>query len=222
MNRAVVGGALAILYGWCAWRLPPVIGWAFAWTSASAAWVAVVYTARRPGWFGKQVAPRLAAVLLFPFLGSVRLLARLPRRMGAPERSEVAPGLWVGGWPSRGPSPLAHLDCTAELPRRAEPAAYRCIPMLDAVAMSAEALHTAVAQVRAWREEGRPVLVHCAYGHGRSVAVVVVVLVREGLAADVDAALDRVRALRPGARLVGGQREVVDAELAGGHGPPPR
>ncbi len=215
MNRGAVAGGLAILYGWCAWRLPLWIGWVPGWTALAAAWVAVAYAADRPRLFGKMDAPRLAAVVLFPFLGSVRVLARAPRRFGVDDRSEVAPGLWVGGWPRPGVSPLAHLDCTAELPCLAAPRAYRCVPMLDATAMRPEALREAVDQVLRWRAEGLPVLVHCAYGHGRSVAVTAVVLVRSGLSPDLDHALARIRALRPRARLVGGQREVVEAALSG-------
>lgn len=215
MNRGAVAGTLAVLYAGCAWELPLCFAWLPAWLALVAGWVALVYLLERPRLLGKIDAPAVAAVLLYPFLGSARILVGRPGA-GRSGRSEVAPGLWVGGWPAAGPDDLAHLDCTAELPRRAQPAAYRCVPMLDGTAMAPEALHEAVEQVVRWRAEGRPVLVHCAYGQGRSVAVTAVVMVRCGLASSLDDALDRIRALRPRARLVRGQRGVVEAELARG------
>ncbi len=215
MNRGAVAGTLAVLYAGCAWELPLWIGWLPAWLALVAGWVALVYGVERPRLLGKVDAPGIAGVLLYPLLGSARMLVGRPGA-GRAGRSEVAPGLWVGGWPAAGPDSLAHLDCTAELPRRAEPRAYRCVPMLDGTAMSPEALHEAVEQVMRWRAEGLPVLVHCAYGQGRSVAVTAAVMVRSGLAPTLDDALDQIRALRPRARLVRGQRAVVEAELARG------
>lgn len=205
---------------WLAWVTPPWVGWFFAWAALSTAWVGVAYLLRRPELLGKRRGTRVAAVALWPFLVFARGVAELAQRAGLPERAEVAPGLWVGGWPRAGPSPYAMLDLTAELPVRATPRAYRLVPMLDGAAPDAEAWETAVAQAVEWRREGLPVLVHCAYGHGRSVAVVIGVLVREGLEPDLQAAHARVLAVRPGARMVAAQREFLRKQLLPARIPP--
>lgn len=205
----VVGGGEL----WLATLLPEWIGWFWGWAGASTTWAGVAYAVNRPGLLGKTHAPRLAAALLWPYLAFSRGVARAARKGGLVERVEVAPGLWVGAWPSRGDCRLAHLDLTAELPRRANPARYRNIPMLDGAAPDPAAYHAAVEQVLAWRAEGLEVLVHCAYGHGRSVAVVVGALVRAGIEPDVARAHARVLAVRPRARMSAPQRALVAREL---------
>lgn len=198
---------------WLASIAPEWAGWFLAWAGASTGWVGLAYALGRPALLGKQHAPRLAGVALWPFFAFARGVARAAQYAGLAERAEVAPGLWVGAWPRPGPSPFAHLDLTAELPRRAEPLAYRSLPMLDGAAPTPEAWEEAVAQVLEWRRSGLPVLVHCAYGHGRSVAVVVGVLVREGIEPDAESAHARVLRVRPGARMAAAQRALVWSRL---------
>ncbi len=187
-----------------------------AWAAASTLWAALAYAPDRPRMLGKLDAPGLAGVLLAPVLRGARLAAVVVRKVdqrllgaGGSERVEVVPGLWVGGWPRRGVPDLAQLDLTAELPRRGTALRYACIPMLDGAPMSEADFHAGVAQVRAWRSEGLPVLVHCTYGHGRSVAVLVGAMVAEGLATDWETAHARVLALRPRAKMTAAQRAVV-------------
>ena len=179
-----------------------------AWAGLATGFVGVVYLASRPSWLGKGTS---FPPFLFPYLVLARSMARVAQRLGLIERQEIVPGLWVGGWPRRGAPGLAQLDLTAELPRRGSAAMYRNIPMLDGAVPRREDWDAAVAQVLEWRKEGRDVLVHCAYGHGRSVAVVVGVLVHEGLAADPVVGLAMVRAVRPRARLTAEQTRFVDA-----------
>jgi hypothetical protein len=190
------------------WVLPPWIGWFAAWCGLSTGYVAVAYQLRRPGMLAKGSPLRW---LLAPYLWFSACVPRIAQRLGLSERAEVVPGLWVGGWPRRGVSDLHQLDLTAELPRRVEAPAYRNIPMLDGAAPRPEDWRAAVEQALAWRADGRAVLVHCAYGHGRSVAVVVGVLVREGHAPDTEAAMALVNRVRPSARLSGPQRRFMRA-----------
>lgn len=182
------------------------VGALLLWASAATAWVAAAYAADRPRWLGKA-ANRLP--LLGPFLLMAIATARVAQMLGVRERSEVIPGLYVGGWPSARSVTFAQLDCTCELPRRGQSSAYVCEPMLDGLPVGLPALSRAVRQVVAWRAAGKTVLVHCAFGHGRSVAVTVAVLVLEGRATSVDEALAMVHALRPGARLSAAQRHAV-------------
>lgn len=206
--------AVAGLEGWWAWQgvgwLGPLLGWA----AASTGWVAFAYAVNRPRLLGKLDHPTLGGVLLLPYLAFVRGVALAARRVGLVERVEVAPGFWVGAWPRSGESALAHLDCTAELPRRVRPAAYRCVPMLDGAPPGYAEWTEAVEQVLSWRAEGRDVLVHCAFGHGRSVTVLVGALVLAGVEPDVDAAFARVRAVRPRARATPSQREMARLAVA--------
>ena len=208
----VVGLGEAALATQTPWWVALPLGWA----SAGTLWTALAYALARPRMLGKLDAPAIAAVLLAPVLRGARIAAVVVRKIdqrllgpGGSERIEVAPGLWVGGWPRRGAGDLAQLDLTAELPQRGTALRYACIPMLDGAPMSDADFHAGVAQVLAWRAEGLPVLVHCAYGHGRSVAVLVGAMVAEGLAPDWATAHAHVLAVRPRAKMTAAQRAVV-------------
>ena len=201
--------ALATVTPW--WAALPL-----AWAAASTLWTALAYALARPRMLGKLDAPRLAGVLLAPVLRGARVAAVVVRKVdakllgpGGSERVEVMPGLWVGGWPRQGAPDLAQLDLTAELPRRGTALRYACIPMLDGAPMADADFHAGVAHVLAWRAEGLPVLVHCAYGHGRSVGVLVGAMVAAGWAPDWETAHARILAVRPRAKMTAAQRAVV-------------
>ncbi|MDP2316773.1 MAG: hypothetical protein Q8P41_28015 [Pseudomonadota bacterium] len=194
--------------------LPLWAAWAFVWAGGATSWVSLAYVLGRPGMLGKQAAPRLSFVILLPFFLTARGAARVARRTMSAWKVELAPGLWVGGWPTRGVPDLAQLDLTAELPRRGEALRYRCLPMLDGAPASTDSWRAAVDQAVAWRAEGLPVLVHCAYGHGRSVAVCIGVMVAEGLAPTWEAAHQRVLAVRPRARMTPAQRAALAVAVA--------
>lgn len=213
MNPAVAVGTTALVELWVASLLPAWAAWFPAWAGVSTGWLALAYGLRRPALLGKTHAPLVASALLAPVLLFAQGVARAAQRSPRHERQEIVPGLWVGGWPRPEDSPLAHLDLTAELPLQARPARYRNIPMLDGAPPHPDAWWAGVEQALAWRAEGHAVLIHCAYGHGRSVAVLVGVLVAEGWDADAEAALARVQAQRPRARLTEAQRAVVEAGL---------
>ena len=57
--------------------------------------------------------------------------------------------------------------------------------------------------------EGRPVLVHCAHGHGRSLVVMCAILVVSGQAGDFLEAYKIVKAARPKVRLNGRQHRAL-------------
>ncbi len=203
---------VAGLEGWVATLLPLWAAVWVYWTAASTALVGLAYLLRRPRWLLKERGSR---GLLLPVLLFSSAVAAAAQRFGLSERQEVVPGLWVGAWPRRGAPGFAQLDLTAELPRRGDADHYRNIPMLDGAGPRREDWEAAVDQVVAWRQQGASVLVHCAYGHGRSVAVIMGVLVRERLAHDAPSALAIVRRVRPRARLAPGQRQLMK-ELLGG------
>jgi hypothetical protein len=199
---------------WFATLVPAWAAWPFVWAGLGTSWVSLAYLLRRPAMLGKQSTPTLAFWALLPFLLTARGAARAGRRSMRAWKVELAPGLWVGGWPKEGAPEHAQLDLTAELPRRGEALRYRCLPMLDGAPPELEAWRAAVEQAVAWRAEGLPVLVHCAYGHGRSVAVCLGVMVAEGIAPTWEDAHRRVLAVRPRAKMTSAQRAMVAAAVA--------
>jgi hypothetical protein len=211
----LIVGPLELWWAWVLWGGGPLARLAaggLAWCGASTVLVGLAYVFRRPDWLGKGRPWRWA---LAPILLLARGVAAGAQRLGLEERVEVAPGLWVGGWPRRGAPGFAQLDLTAELPRRGAADAYRCVPMLDGAPPSPDRWEEAVSVARAWRAEGRTVLIHCAFGHGRSVCVLVGVMVLEGLAPSWEDAQAAVKAVRPGARMTQAQRRVLDGRLGG-------
>ena len=61
-----------------------------------------------------------------PYLRFSRLVAATTLTPRSRERDEVAPGIWVGGWPRAGAPSLAQLDLTGELPRRGDAGVRLC------------------------------------------------------------------------------------------------
>jgi hypothetical protein len=213
VNQALPLLIVAALEAGAAAYLPLPLALLFGWAAAATGFVGLAYVLGRPSWLGKR-RPLLRAALA-PYLAFGRFVAAGVQRLGHVERNEVLPGLWVGGWPRKGAPGLAQLDLTAELPRRGAAREYRCVEMLDGTAMSGPAFAEAVDQALAWRRAGLPVLIHCAYGHGRSVSVACGLILAEGLAPDLDAAFALIQAHRKGAALRPYQRAVVEAWWAG-------
>lgn len=207
LTKATPFAVLAALELWLCNRAGLALALPLGWAGISTAWLGLAYLAGRPALLGKRLhlLPALAPIVLL-----AAIVARIGARVGITERSEVAPGLWVGGWPRRRTANEAQLDCTAELPRRGAALHYACVPMLDGLAVPRHALGEAVGLVRGWRGSGMQTLVHCAYGHGRSVAVACAVLVLDGDAVSVEDALRRIQRTRPGARLDRHQRASVE------------
>lgn len=127
---------------------------------------------------------------------------------------EVAPGLFLGRWPGRGPLPPGVklvVDMTAELPapmRRIGARAYVSLPTLDTTAPDRTRFAEVARQVA---DSPEPAYLYCALGHGRSAALAAAVLLRRGLAGTVSEALRRLRAARPRVRLGASQRRLLEA-----------
>ncbi|XP_072964786.1 uncharacterized protein [Typha angustifolia] len=148
--------------------------------------------------------PLWSMVLFSPYLAFVRIFAPLRRlKRREPLYSEVSEGLYVGGWPSSldhlPPGNPAVIDCTCELPR--SPAlsgiAYLCIPTWDTRAPLPSQIELAVRWACRKRAQKKPVYIHCAFGHGRSVCVMCALLVALGLAEDWKVAEKMIREKRP-------------------------
>lgn len=210
-------GALLVVLGFA--RLPS--GWLLVWLGLDGFLLGAAYGLGRPELFGKRADGRLAWwswALFGPYLGVNWLVWQATRLLGAePCWHEISPKLWLGRRPYRRELPEGSalvVDLTSEFPAAAgvlEGRGYVCVPLLDGTAGRLEPLRALIAKVAGF--EGG-VYVHCAQGHGRSAMVVAAVLRAKGLAADAEAALERVRWARPGIRLNAEQRARLD-ELAG-------
>lgn len=209
-----VGLGLALLAAPLA--LGPV-GAALVWPGVAVLVVGLAYLAKAPGVFGKRTddgrMSTFALALLFPYVALAWTLWQLKSRLHdeAPWH-EVAPGLLLGRRPRSAaelpPGTACIVDLTSELPRALPEASarYLCLPTLDTDAPTDEGLAALITTLSG--DEG-PLFVHCAMGHGRSAAVATALLVARGLARDVDDAVAKLKAVRPGVHLHRGQRAAV-------------
>ncbi|GLJ55627.1 hypothetical protein SUGI_1194650 [Cryptomeria japonica] len=150
--------------------------------------------------------PWWSLLLHYPYLFFLRLYVKLRRMITKePVYNEVCPQLYVGGWPCSAsdipPGEPAIIDCTCELPKSPSVdnmnLSYMCIPTWDTRAPSHQDIDLAVRWAAGQRSQNRPVLVHCAFGHGRSVAVMCALLVTLGLAEDWKDAEKIIKKCRP-------------------------
>ncbi|KAF1880762.1 hypothetical protein Lal_00011821 [Lupinus albus] len=161
--------------------------------------------------------PIWSFLIFFPYLYFVRLFSALRRlRSGEPPYTEVDDGLYVGGWPASPhmmpPGEPAIVDCTAEFPRLMEFSGlpYRCIPTWDTRSPQPADIESAVKWAIGKRQLHRPVFVHCAYGHGRSVAVMCALLVALGITEDWKNAEKLIKQKRPYIRMNALHRKALE------------
>lgn len=206
----VVGATQAAFFA----VLPAPWGLPFLWGAVVFGAAAVGVGLKRASWMGKRADgtfPAWSYVAWGPWHALTRGFARYHRRAMPPAVTEIADGLWVGGWPDVGdvPPETAIVDLTAELPRRVASPAYLCVPTWDHTAPTVDELEHAVQFVVGQRAEGRPVLVHCAHGRGRSVMTLCAAMVDLGLHPTWEDALGAVRARRV-VRLSADQRATIE------------
>lgn len=159
-----------------------------------------------------------AVLLPYPIIGAVALyISRWFDREGL--FNPVAPGLFIGRLPFPNELPQlrpagidAVLNLCWEFPRLS---GVDRAPLLDGSPPTDGQFERAVQRVSQWRVEGRNVLIHCAQGHGRTATITAAVLIRLGLASDVDEALALIRAARPFAKPSRGQLAALRGYVAG-------
>ncbi|CAN0896723.1 Uncharacterized protein YnbD, partial [Linum grandiflorum] len=152
--------------------------------------------------------PIWSSVMFSPYLYFVRLFCFL-RRLASGEESysEICDGVYVGGWPYAAeklpPGNPAIVDCTCEFPRLKEfkGCSYLCVPTWDTRSPQPADIESAVKWAVRKRAQNRPVFVHCAYGHGRSVAVMCALLVALGVVEDWKKAEKFIAVKRPYIRM---------------------
>lgn len=161
--------------------------------------------------------PVWSLIMFSPYLYFVRTFSALRRLCsGEAPYSEVCEGLYVGGWPSSSdklpPGNPAVVDCTCEFPRRLGVSgdAYLCVPTWDTRAPQPAEIESAVRWACRKRAQERSVFIHCAYGHGRSVAVTCAVLVALGVAEDWKNAERLIKERRPYIRMNSLHRQALE------------
>ncbi|KAL7541526.1 hypothetical protein ACHAXR_011485 [Thalassiosira sp. AJA248-18] len=133
-------------------------------------------------------------------------------KVPVPVASEVQPGWWVGGCYANQLNKqwAGVVDLTVEFPERcrSDTLRYLCLPTWDGVPCSPEQLEKAATFCIDAREEwarlrekgaveGEPqILIHCAHGRGRSTTVMCAALIKMGLFANWEDALEK--GIRPG------------------------
>ena len=219
-------GAVAALCAWHAAR--GGLWWGLLWPAGAFGGASAAYLAGRPGWLGKRADGArnpVAAGLFLPytlFALTVWHGHRLSGGDGAAwDRLEETLHLARRPLPGDLPPAVAAdadaviLDLTAEF---RDPAAVRrrpgyvCVPILDAAAPSAADLERVVNLLPP--PGGPPAVVHCANGRGRTGLVAAAWLLTHGRADGAADAVARVRAARPGVRLLPRQRAVLEAFAA--------
>ncbi|CAN1194710.1 Uncharacterized protein YnbD [Linum perenne] len=161
--------------------------------------------------------PIWSTVMFSPYLYFVRLFSFLRRLASGEEAySEIVDGIYVGGWPYAAeklpPGNPAIVDCTCEFPRMAEfkGSSYLCVPTWDTRSPQPADIESAVKWAVRKRSLNRPVFVHCAYGHGRSVAVMCALLVALGVVEDWKKAEKLIAEKRPYIRMNSLHRKALE------------
>lgn len=148
--------------------------------------------------------PLWSIIMFSPYLILVRIFSLLRRLISGEEPySEICEGVYVGGWPyspdKLPPGDPAIIDCTCEFPRKSEfkGHSYLCVPTWDTRAPQPGEIESAVKWACRKRAQNKPVFIHCAYGHGRSVAVMCALLVALGVVEDWKMAEKFIKEKRP-------------------------
>ena len=194
------------------------VWWLMAYPAVSFACVAVAYAFDDPAVFGKRRDGTIAwtrRVVLAPYhflLHATWHAARLVDRRPPVER--LTPDLYLSRRPTAAelpPDVAGVLDLTCEF-AEAEPVrtrgVYQSEPLLDGVTPESSRLRNVAAAASSMP---RPLLIHCAQGRGRTALVAAALLLRDGVAADVDEAIDRVREARPTVHFRGAYSNVLRA-----------
>ena len=178
--------------------------------------VSAAYLSSSPGVFGKRFdggRSRIGTLLVLPYVlyvaavwHLVRLLSREPKLNFLGDDLVLSRRLLSHELPQNIAS-VVDLTCEFSEPNEHWTIqSYTCYPMLDGSGATKNALRQLVAAIS---DMPKPVLIHCAQGHGRTGLVAAAVLLVTGKAQTAEGAIAMVKPVRPGIELNREQRSVL-------------
>lgn len=209
-----IGLVFVFLAGWSqSWLVALALGW----VSVSFLLVGVAYGINNPHIFRKRSdgsLPLWTRWLFIPFLLAAQLYNAVKRSGdGQPRIQAIAENLYVASRVTgrdleflKAHKIQAILDVTAEFDALNRSGLqpeidYLNIPVLDHSTPTQGELHKAVHWLDHHLSHGRPVVVHCALGRGRSVLVALAYLLSQDRNQKIDQAIADVQKIRKKARL---------------------
>lgn len=187
--------------------------WIMIYPALSFAIVSIGYMGIGPRVFGKRPDGKrilVATFFLLPYLLFTLATWHLVRLVSRePAVNQVDADLYLSRRLLRRELPetvTSVVDLTCEFTAPTYECRYFCFPVLDSSCPSAEELKDLAKRIL---ELPKPVLIHCAQGHGRTGLVASAVLFESGKANSPEAALALVQAVRPGVELNAIQKQAL-------------
>tara|TARA_R110002049_G_scaffold288423_1_gene470929 strand:+ start:111512 stop:112171 length:660 start_codon:yes stop_codon:yes gene_type:complete len=179
--------------------------------------VAAAYLSSAPGVFGKRFDGRrswLGTLLVLPYVPYVsavwhlvRLLSREPKISVLNDEIVLSRRLLSHEMPENIAS-VVDLTCEFIEPKDGwDLQSYVCYPMLDGTASTSTEIRVLADEII---KMPKPVLIHCAQGHGRTGLVTAAVLIASGKAQTTGDAIAMIQAVRPGVELNKAQRLILE------------
>lgn len=216
MKYAGLFFTLAVLMAWLAVRGGPAT-WVLFYPAFSFAIVSIAYFRNDARLFGKRCdggRTWWGYLLLGPYLAYVSIVWRLVTAVSTEAAyNRLGDDIYLSRrlLSHELPDDVASVvDLTCEF---CEPTRtwsidhYRCVPMLDGSAASVAIMMDLANEIAGMP---KPVLIHCAQGHGRTGLVAAAVELHSGRAETVAEAIANVRAVRPGIGLHPPQQRVLE------------
>lgn len=179
--------------------------------------VSAGYFFAAPGVFGKRYDGRrskLGWFLVLPYVLYVSAVWHVVRLMSRESKANwlgddiLLSRRLLGHELPKGVASVVDLTCEFTEPKGLwKIESYLCCPMLDGSAASATDIRELAMDIL---EMPKPVLIHCAQGHGRTGLVASAVLRISGRAQTAADAIAMVRAARPGVELNAKQRSILE------------
>lgn len=207
---------LAIAIGVTAFRGGPW-AWLLFYPAFSFGVVAAAYLFSAPGVFGKRFdgrRSRLGILLVLPYVlyvsvvwHVVRLLSHEPKTNALNDELVLSRRL-LGYELPEGIASVVDLTCEFTEPKdRWSLQSYLCHPMLDGTGSTSNEIRELADEII---KMPKPVLIHCAQGHGRTGLVAAALLIVSGEAQTAADAIAMIQAVRPGVELNKAQRMILE------------
>lgn len=191
--------------------------WLLFYPAVSFGVVAAAYLFSAPAVFGKRIDGQrsiLGTLLVLPYVlyvGAVwhliRVLSREPKLHWLSDDLAISRRLLHHELPEQIAS-VVDLTCEFTEPtHRWNLRSYTCYPMLDGSAVTVDELRGLAIEIN---DMPKPVLIHCAQGHGRTGMVAAAVLLVSRQAGTAAEAIAMVKSARPGVELNREQRSVLE------------